>query len=177
MRILIFLTDIFLNPRSLIRGSLIGVELIDGHGRRSPLVTRPDRPQSDSNYMCGCSPVCKSFFDTFRARRIVRTCVRTLYATHLGRGPLWCTWLRVQISPKNSLWSAVGTWFSRSRPYDRLTHKWSGTPRHSPRTRAPSANYVPDRVVRRGRPASTGFLSSFCPRRLRERSRLIRLRA
>ena len=75
--------------------------------------------------MCGCSPVCKSFFATFRARRIVRTCVRPLHATHLGRGPLWCTWLRVQISPKDSLWSAVGTWFSRSRSCDRLTHKWS----------------------------------------------------
>ena len=79
--------------------------------------------------MCGCSPVCKSFFDTYRARRIVRTCVGPLHAAHHGRGPLWCAWLRVQISPKDSFWSAVGTWFSRSRPCDRLTHERS---RNSP---------------------------------------------
>ena len=77
------------------------------------------------------------------SRRIVRTCVRHLYATHLGRGALWCTSLRVQITAKDSLRFGIDVWFSRSRPCDRLTHKWSGTPRYSPRTRTPSANCVP----------------------------------
>ena len=36
-------------------------------GREEGRRRRMRRPQPDSNYMCGCSPVCKSFFDTHRA--------------------------------------------------------------------------------------------------------------
>ena len=77
------------------------------------------------------------------SRRIVRTCVRPLYATHLGRGPLWRTSLRVQNTTMDSLWSGVVVWFSRSRPCDRLLHMW---PRNSPlsaSSETPSANSVP----------------------------------
>ena len=162
------------------------------------------------------------------SRRVVRTCVRPLDATHLRRGPLWgcCetlqattgsarsvlnssilrpkatkfepmypirslavnvvssfaavplwrSWLQVQVSPKDSRWSAFATWFSRSRPCDRLLHKSSENSPLSASGRTPSANSVPG--------SASGmddqfpwFRSSFCLRHPRERHRLIRLRA
>ena len=103
-------------------------------------------------------------------------CVRHLYATHLGRGPLWCTSFRVQITTKDSLWSGVDLWFSRNRPCDRLLHNPSENSPLSASGRALSANSEAGRAVWRGLPASSSFHSSFCPRRPSERHRLFRIR-
>ena len=88
-------------------------------------------------------PGCQVVLRYSSSRRVVRACVRPLDATHLSRGPLWRSWLQVLISPEDSRWSAVATWFSRSRPCNRLLHKSSENSPLSASGRTPSANSVP----------------------------------
>ena len=88
-------------------------------------------------------PGCQVVLRCSSSSRVVRTCVRPLDATHLRRGPLWRSWLQVRIRPKDSRWSAVATWFSRSRPCDRLLHKSSENSPLSASGGTPSANSVP----------------------------------
>ena len=54
-----------------------------------------ETPRMGRTCMCGCSTVCKSFFDTYQAAGSF-VHIRHLIATHLRRGPLWRT-SRVQI--------------------------------------------------------------------------------
>ena len=92
--------------------------------------------------MCGCSPVCKSFFDPHRARRIVRTCARSLCDASWSAGRYGALGSESRSAPRTHR-SAVGIWFSRSRPWDRLPHKWSKKSLPSASGETPSANSVP----------------------------------
>ena len=78
--------------------------------------------------MCGCSPVCKSFFDTFRAAgsfvHVSGLSMRLIFVA--GRHGVLDSG---SSSATRTLRSAVGKWFSRSRPCDRLHHERS---RNSP---------------------------------------------
>ena len=92
--------------------------------------------------MCGCSPVCKSFFDTHRAAgsfvHVSGLSMRRIFVA--GRYGVLDSGSR---SAPRTHRSAVGIWFSRSRPYDRLLHKSSENSPLSASGRTPSANSVP----------------------------------
>ena len=76
-------------------------------------------------------------------RRVVRTCVRPLDATQLRCGPLWRSRLQVRISPEDSRFTAVATWFSRSCHCDQLLLKRFRNSPLSASDETPSANSVP----------------------------------
>ena len=73
-------------------------------------------------YMCGCSPVCKSFFDTHRAAGSFVHVSGLSMRLILVAGRYGVLRSGVQNATKDSHWSGVEVWFTRSRSSDRLLH-------------------------------------------------------
>ena len=121
-------------------------------------------------------PGCQVVLRHSSSRWVVRTCDRPLDATHLRRGPSGVPGFRSGSVPRTHVGPLSRHGFPEADTAVGCSISRPGTPRHPPRAGRPRR--IPFQAAR---PAWTisfpWFRSSFCPRRQRERRRLIRLRA